>query len=235
MLKGTFEAVIKHALLAVDPSALSQLLKAAELLLTAVKWLQLCVGQRNVDVAFPIPLGAGIELDLSVHAGHSLIAAKPLVTACFAPVDEPDPGVLVVDGCQISPGDALDEKPAHQDEEAARHALEHETEEERARPVDEHGQVVFVRLDLSQLTSLEPDPRVRVAALMYLARGQLLTDLKQKSQWDALKAASVECVVFYDQDAKESVWLFLGKAGKRPVRRRIMFDTAGRLVLWAPY
>jgi hypothetical protein len=229
-VKGTFMAVIKHALSAVDPSGLSQLLKAAELLLAAVKWLELCEGRRDVDVAFPIPLGAGIELDLSVHAGHSPSAAEPLVTACFAPVGEPDPGVLVVDGCQISPGDTLDEKPVDHDGEAARHALEHETEEKRARPVDEEGQVVFVRLDLSQLTAREPDPRVRAAALMYLSRGQLLTDLRQQSQWDDLEAAGVECVVFYDQEAKESVWLFLGDARKRSVRRRIMFDAAGRLV-----
>jgi hypothetical protein len=233
-IKATFVAFIEHAVdVAANAHGFGVLLKGAKLLLKAVEWLQVRDRDRDVDVTFPISLGSGFELDLSVHVGHSPSVSEPLVTAGFAPVSEPDPGVLVVDGCQIGPGGVVDAESADQDREETHHTREHETGEERVQPIDEGGQALFIPLDLWQLTSQEPDPRVRAEALMCIVRGELLTALKRQSQWDDLKAQGVECIVFYDQDAKESVWLFLPEARKLSVRRRIIFDSAGRLVLRA--
>lgn len=196
----------------------------------SVKWLQVVEGNRQVDVGAPILfLGSGVELDLSAHPGYLSSNVQPPVTACFAPSGAPDPGVLVIDGCQISPGDAVDEDLAGGDRKAALHAVEREPEKAHVRPVDDEGRVVLIPLDLSQLTSRERDPRVRAEALMCLARVQLLPAFRQQ-RWDELEAEGVECVVYYDQEAKESVWLCLSETERRPVRRRIAFDTSGKLI-----
>jgi hypothetical protein len=232
MLKVTFEAVIKHALKRLaDAHGLGLLVRGAEWALAGVRWLQVGEGHRQPLVVVPVPMGS-VELDLSVHAGHSSADAQPLITACFAPSSGPDPGVLIVDGCQISPGDVVDEDSAYQDGKAARHAQKHQTEKECALSVEDEGPVVFVHLDLLQLTSREPEPRVRAEALMCLARAQLLAELKQQPLWDELKAAGAECIVYYDEEAKESVWLFIGDTEKQPIRRRITLDAAGRLIVY---
>lgn len=235
-LKGTFTAFIKRAVeLVAHAHGLGVLLKTAEWVWTAAKWLQVGAGHREVDLEVPIPLGAGIDLDLSVHPEHSSGVGQPLVTVCFAPSGGADPGVLVIDGCQFSPGDSADEDLPDRDRKAARHVAGREAEKAHVRSAEsaeDEGWAVPVCLDLAQLTSRERDPRVRAAALMYLAKNQLLPALEQQQLWDELKAAGVECVVYYDQEAKESVWLLLGDTERRPVRRRIAFDAVGRLRPW---
>jgi|SRR5215467_9765042 len=231
-LKSTFEAVIKSALKRLaDAHGLGMLARGAEWALAGVRWLQVAAGDRQPLVVLPVPMGS-VELDLAVHAGHSSDDAQPLITAGFAPSGGPDPGVLVIDGCQVSPGDVADEDLAYRDGKTARHARKHQAKKAYARSVEHEGPVVLVHLDLLQLTSGEPEPRERADALMVLARAQLLAELKQLPLWDDLKAAGVECIVYYDQEAEESVWLFLGGTEKRPVRARITVDDAGRLIPW---
>lgn len=205
----TFGAIIKQGLeLAADAHGLGALVRGAEGALAAVKWVQVAGGDRGVDVEFPIPLGSGFELDLSMHAGRSPSAADPPVTFCFAPVSGPDPGVLVADGCQISPGDKVGEET----------------------PTGEgKNSVLLVPVDLSPMMSRDRDPQTRTAALMLLGRDRLVPALMQQRLWNHLEEAGVERVVCYDQHTKNSVWLFLGTAEGQAVRTRISFDAAGRL------
>jgi len=215
-VKGTFTAIIKRGLeLVADAHGLGVLLRNAEWIWTAVEWRQVGEGRRGVDVGSSILLGSGVQVDLSAHAGLS--PGGPLVTMCFAPVSGPDPGVLVVDGCQIAPGDALHKRAAEQPGE---------------RSAEEKGRVVFTNLELSRLMSREPDPRTRAAALMYLTKSKLVPALKRQRRWDDLEAAGVECVVCYDQKTKDSVWLFLSAVEARRSPARIAFDAAGSLMLW---
>ncbi len=232
-LRGTFTAIIEHVAQAVaDVHGLGLLLRAVELIRTTAKWLEVGDGRRGVDVEVPILLGPDFELDLYVHAGQSANADEPPITVCFAPISGPDPGVLVIDGCEISPGDAAGEEPSDGDGEAACRAQEPEVEKACGRSAEDEARVVLVDLDLSPLMSREPDPQVRAAVLMHLAKDQLLPELKQQQLWDELKAAGVERVVYYDQGSKDSVWLFLSVTEKKPAQARIALDSAGRLLPW---
>ena len=222
-VKDTFNAILNHALKVVaDAHGLGPLLRGAELALAVAKWIEVGEGHRELDVTAPIPLGSGIELDLSAHAGHLRSAAEPLITGCFVPASGLDPGVLVVDGYQISPGDTINKESPDKDGEAAIRAQE-QTEESSAGSVSDDGQVLLVPLDLSELMSKEGNPRIRADVLMHLSRNQLVPRLKQQGLWNKFEAASVECVVCYDQNTKDSVWLFLAEHEKRSVRRTITF------------
>jgi hypothetical protein len=232
-VKGTFTAIVERAVeLVAHAHGLGALLTVAKWVWKAVTWCQVGEGSRGVDVEVPIPLGFGIELDLSARVGCSSGDAEPLVTFCFAPVSGPDPGVLVVDGCQISPGEAVHREPADEDREATSLIPEREVERAATRTAEDRVPVILVDLDLSRLMSKEPNPQIRTAALMYLAKRELIPGLKKRQLLDDLEAAGVEFVVYYDQDTKDSVWLLLSAVEARLVRTRIAFDAAGRLMLW---
>jgi hypothetical protein len=212
LIKQTFTAIIKQCLLAVaDAHGLGPLVRGTELAWNTVKWLQVAEGNRKLDIGKAITISSGAEFDLY---GHFPSGSEPLITACFAPASGPDPGVLVVDGCQISPGSTLEDGPARGIGRAA-----------YQRPG------VLINLHLSQLMSRETDTAIRAAALMSLAKDELAPTLRKEQQFqENLRTAGAEYVVCYDQEVKVSVWLFFGDAGKRADGAKILFDPAGRLI-----
>jgi hypothetical protein len=234
-VKGTITVIVQRALeLVAQAHGLGGLVMAVKWVWKAVTWWQVGEGGRGVDVEVPIPLGSGIELDLSAHAGRSFGDTEPVVTFCFAPVSGRDPGVLVVNGCQISPGVPLHKELVDKDREAASRAREREAERAAMRTAEDEIRIVLVALDLSRLMSKEPDPQIRTAALMLLAKGQLIPELKERQLLDDLEAIGVECIACYDQETKDSIWLLLSGVEAQPARTRIGFDAAGRLMLWRP-
>lgn len=232
-VKGTFTAIVERAVeLMAHAHGLGALLTGVKWVWKAVSWWQVGEGGRGIDIEVPIPLGSGIELDLSARAEWPSGDAEPLVTVCFAPVSGLDPGVLAVDGCQISPGEAIPKEPADEDRESVSRLHEREARGVAMRAAEDEVRAVLVDLDLSRLLSKEPNPQIRTAALMYLAKDELVPALKKRRLLDDLQAGGVECVVYYDQETKNSVWLFLSTVQARPVRARITFDALGRLVPW---
>jgi hypothetical protein len=217
LIEETFTAIIKHCLETVAYAhGLGPVVRGAELAWNTVEWLQVAEGHRGLDIGGSIPVSSGAEFDLSGHVGHSPSASEPLITACFAPASGPDPGVLVVDGCQISPGSTRKDGPTRGIGKAAHQQPE-----------------VLINIHLSLLMSRERDAAIRAAALMALAKDELTPTLRKNQHLqEDLEPAGVEYVVCYDHEAKVSVWLFFGDSGKRASSSaKIRFDTAGRLIL----
>jgi hypothetical protein len=235
-VKETLGAVANHVVQAIaDLHGVGLLLRAAKWVWAVVKWSQVAEGRRGVDVAKTMTLGAGFDLVLSAHAGPSPSATEPAVTAGFVPADGPDPGVLVVDGCQVSPGDLLDKETADRDTKPASRAPGRPAKKAPVRSVSDEGRVALIEVDLSELKSREQDPRNRAVALIELSRSRLVPELRSRHLWDDLIAEGVECVVYYDQDAEESVWLFLTEDEKRSGHAHITFDASGRLAVRRPW
>jgi hypothetical protein len=230
-VKGTVAAFIKYAVkLAADAHGLGWLLRAGEWVMKAAEWAQVVEGERQVDVDVPIPVGAG-ELNFSARVGRSANDDEPLITVCFGPATGPDPGVLVVDGCQIRPGEAMSEDGlAGENAEATSHTHERETETASVPSAEDGSRVIQVEVDLSELVSRQKDPLTRVAALMRGVRDELVPALKQQQRWDDLAAAGVKRVVYYDQKNRESVWLFFSDTEKRHMSSSIALDSAGRFI-----
>ena len=210
------------------------LLRAAKLPWATVKRSQVAEGRRGVDVAKTMTLGAGFDLVLSAHAGPAPSAAEPGITACFAPTDGPDPGVLVVNGCQVSPGELLRKETADRDAKRVSRIQERPLKKAPVRSVTDEGRVTLIRVDLSELKSREQDPQNRAVALIQFSRSHLVPELKRRHLWDDLIAEGVECVVYYDQDTEESVWLFLAEDEKQSGDAHIMLDASGRLAIRRP-
>jgi hypothetical protein len=140
----------------------------------------------------------------------------------------------VVAGCQVSPGDLLDKETADRDTKPASRAQERPAKKASARSVTDEGRVALIEVDLSGLKSREQDPRNRALALIHFSRSHLVPELKRQHLWDGLIAEGVECVVYYDQDTEDSVWIFLTEDEKRSGHAHITFDPSGRLAVRRP-
>jgi hypothetical protein len=223
--KGTFEAVIKRAVqLIAELHSCGWLYKAAEWALTGAKWIQFATGRRKLDLEVPLDLGSNVELDVTAHIGR-YSSAEPVVTACFAPSGGSEPGVLVIDGCQISPGDIVDDS-IHKYERIPDYAWKHSSEGKHSQLVD-NNRVTLIPLGLSPLTAVMSEPRKRVAVLMHLAKSELLPKLAQQRRWKEFRTADEEYIIYYDQEAKESVWLIFTDSASEAIKKHMIFDAKG--------
>jgi hypothetical protein len=231
-IRDTFKAIIEHVVqLVAEAHGLGLLLRAVKLTIVIGEWIEVGEGRRGLDIDMPIPLSYGVDLDLSAHVGQSSGSDEPPITVCFAPISEPEPGVLVVDGLRVSPGDDGSEEQADSDSSMVLDAQETLASRTPAWSAENHSQVVLVNLDLWQLMSGIPDPCVR-SQLLYFAGRQLPSELKGQQVWNDLRTAGLECIVFYDERAKCSIWLLLDAIEYRTIPARITLDGAGMLMPW---
>ncbi len=97
---GTFKAfggwlVMRFA----DAHGLGVALKTIELCFKAVQWLR----GDGLDVSVPVPVGSGVDLQLSAHLTDGPDAKEPPLTLCFSPSGYSPIGVLKIDEFEIDP------------------------------------------------------------------------------------------------------------------------------------
>jgi hypothetical protein len=84
--------------------------KAAELAFKAMEWCRVGEGEDTVEVSAPIPLGFGVDLEVSVHPSNGQ-NGLPL-TLCMVPSDASTLGVFEVKGFEIGPGEERAREPS---------------------------------------------------------------------------------------------------------------------------
>jgi hypothetical protein len=102
-VSGTVKAFGKQLLetAAAAHPPLSLAMKAAELFVQGVKWCRVAEGDGAVEGSAPIPLGDGVELQLSAHPADG--QDGPPLTVCCAPSDESAVLVAQIGPIEVGP------------------------------------------------------------------------------------------------------------------------------------
>jgi hypothetical protein len=163
----------------------------------------------EVDVNVPIPLGHGIELDLSLYPGDGKAGSQLPITLSIAPSDLQSFGALAVDNVDIAPGA--------------------KTEDTRSDsiPTERNDRVGVVPVNLAA-PELPKEPRNRAAAARWFVEKQLLPELRRNPD---VRGAGIELVVVYDHEASLAMWVDLDDAGQPSWRVLIGLDAAGQLTV----
>ena len=223
-----------------DAHGVGLLLRAAKWAVKIVRWVGVSGGRGGIDVALPIPLGSGVELQLSAHVGKGSGAHELPLTVCFAPGDDSPVGALQIGRFEIDPaaGSAEDwqalrtiskRSVQHMDTDLA-YFPSIATESDTFSPIDmplSHV-VEVVPVDLSGALQVR-EPGMRVAALKRAAEQQLLPQFRSQ-----LETREGGIMVGYDSPSGLLLWLRLDEDGQpsRPAWRiEIEVDPAtGRLI-----
>lgn len=105
-LKAFGKALLEHG---ADAHGVGLFLRAAEFAVKVVKWGRFAEGDGTVEISAPIPLGSGVELELSAHPANG--RNGPPLTVCCAPSDGWSVGVAEIGPFQVGP--SMEHEPAH--------------------------------------------------------------------------------------------------------------------------
>lgn len=205
-------------------------LKVAELTWKAGQWFQVGQDEREVNADVPIPLGGGVELDLSLHLGTKRVEDEPLVTLYCAPARTPLVGELDIRGLVVSPGEqyenSKDSPPSRTpDHPPAASDLPATASEHVTRRVGPRGRIAVTTTDLMARERDQTPPvagRPRAAA-----SGDLPVRLRRGRR--KLREAGVDVVVVTDITSRVVLWVSCAEDGEQSPRVRIVLDDAARL------
>jgi hypothetical protein len=223
LVQGTVKAFFQHFVdVALTAHHLGLAIKVIKWAHRAWQWWQVLGGEGNLEIDASIPLGPGVELDLSVDAGGSQDSSQPPLAFCFAPSGDSAVGVLTFGPFQVSP--AADHE-VHTDnsvqprthcpelKQTQQHLVDHPQGAFKAT-VQRQGSVVVINQDLSDVLQVDGS-KERVARLHDWAENTLAPELAQNS-W--LRLTNVGLVVVYDADTAIAVWIHLRASDHPPSR-----------------
>jgi transcriptional regulator with XRE-family HTH domain len=213
LAQGTAKAFIEHFVNAVlTAHQLGPAIKVIEWAHRIWQWSQVADGEGSLEIDAPIPLGSGVELDLSLHVGADPDGSRPLLTVCFAPSGDSSVGVLTFGPVQVSPAV---EHATHAGNPAQRGThypeLQPAQQDPRDRPqpsptaAQRQGPVVVIPQDLSDVLRVQGSEE-RVARLHVWAETTLASEFAA-NPWLQLTEAGL--VVVYDPDTAVVVWVRL--------------------------
>jgi hypothetical protein len=230
-LKAFGELVLNHL---ADMTHIGPVVRLLEFGIKLGHWLQ----SDGVVVSIPVPLGDGVDFQVSAHFTGSHDERGLPLTACISPSGFLPAGDIEVGGFELEPS-GKDEKPASESEDLAfgqrpgrvlqaerRSGLGvgHRPSVDITEPESpgsfyssgHGGRVVVVQLDLSEARQQE-----ETAAAAKRAVEQELVRLRPQ-----LWAAGVEFVVIYDPAVAKMVWLRVRSNSWPAVAWRIEIEVA---------
>ena len=119
-----------------DIHGVGLLLRGAELAYKAMQWQRFAKGEGAVNAELLIPLGPGVNLELSVPLASDQDCAHLPLTMCYAPSGGSSVGVFETGGLEISPS------AAHEgDRTESQHAAS--VDEPESEPSRQHGNLAY--------------------------------------------------------------------------------------------
>jgi hypothetical protein len=182
-----------------DIHGVGLLWRGAELAYEAVQWQQVAQGDGTVDAEVPIPLGPGVNLELSVPLASDQDSHHLPLTMCFAPGGGSSVGVLELGALEISPSAAHERDRTDSQHAASVDELESEPSRQDGDLVHEDAAEV-VQWDLS--TAGKVDSRADGLAALVRAAEQELPELRS-----ILRRYRTRFVVLYDPVTGRVLWV----------------------------
>jgi hypothetical protein len=187
MIEGTFKAFGQWLVqVFADAHGFGPLLRIVRWTAKAAQWMRVAEGEGGVDISMPIPIGSGVDFQMSAHMVSGSDSHNLPFTVCFAPSDDSPVGALQFGQFTIDPEpeDASQtsrtgSEPSRLPDKGLDHlfppiAAEAPASTHRKTLSAEHNRAAkVVEVDLSGVQQVS-SPQKRVATLKHAAEEQLL-------------------------------------------------------------
>jgi hypothetical protein len=214
LAEGTAKAFIAHFVdVALSLHGLGPVVKVVKWVSRIRQWSQVVDGRGELEVHAPIPLGPGLELDLSARVADSADDGQPPLTCCFAPSGDSPVGVLTFGPFQVIPSSdraGNDHSSSESSDRVSQIHLPGRAETHLKARVECQGPVVVLRQDLSGVMRVDGS-QARVARLHEWAANSLAPVLAD-NLW--LRLADADLVIVYDPDTAVAMWVHLGAVNR---------------------